>query len=338
MNKKIKISVIGVTGYTGLELLRMAAAHPFIEIAHLVSRQEQPVALATLAPHLASLIDHDVQNVPLDTVAKDSDVVFLALPHTASQDIVKQLYDKVRIIDLGADFRLSDAQTYKTYYGEDHKVPALLEQSVYGLPEMNKDTIRNAALVANPGCYALLLQLIALPFAGDIKTMSVMAVTGSSGFGKTPNDLSHHPLYNDNMQSYKINTHRHIPEIIRTAQIDETQLNIVPTLGPFTRGIFATAFIETQNTPDDRDIDAICDTTYADAPYVRHQPVINIANIAGSNFCDLHYRHGQQNQIIAQGALDNLTKGSSGNAVQCMNIMFGLDETTGLHAIAPSFP
>jgi len=334
MKSKIKISIIGVTGYTGLELLRLAISHPSIEIVHLVSRQDEPVPLCDLYPAFKGMLDtHMVGNVPLETVAADSDVVFLALPHTASQPVAQQLFGKTRIIDLGADFRLSDTKTYEAYYGSPHSAPDLLAKSVYGFPEHNKDSIKNAELVANPGCYALLIQLILLPFAGHINNVSVTAVTGSTGFGKTPNDLSHHPVHHDNMQSYKINTHRHTPEITRTAKITEDQLNIVPTLGPFARGIFATAFIDANSN-----IDAIRNTYGQETPFVRMQDTVTLSNIIGSNYCDLHYQSGHQNHIIAQGALDNLTKGSSGNAIQCMNIMFGLNETLGLDKAPPLFP
>ena len=332
MKNKIRISVIGVTGYTGLELLRLTVAHPNVEIVHLVSRQEEPVDICDLYPNFKNLLDQKVTSVPYDQVAKDSDVVFLALPHTASQPVVKELYGKTRIIDLGADFRLSDAETYAHYYGSEHSCPDILKKSVYGYPEHWRDQITSADLIANPGCYALLIQLMLKPFAGHIDTASVMAVTGSTGFGKTENPLSHHPVYHDNVQSYKINSHRHTPEIVRTAEIQEDQLNIVPTLGPFARGIFATAFIETNS-----DIDSM-DDKYSNEPFVRIQQTVNITNIVGSNFCDLSYTKGRQGQIVAQGALDNLTKGSSGNALQCMNIMFGLPEDTGLKHIAPLYP
>lgn len=334
MNTKIKVSIIGITGYTGLELLRVLQAHPQTELVHLVARQDDPVTLSSIAPQYKGLLDVDVTNTDPLTVAKDSDVVFLCLPHTASQSIVEKIIGTTKIIDLGADFRLSDADDYKAYYGSDHSCPQIMSQFTYGLPELTRDKIAKSDNVANPGCYALLIQLMLLPYAGHISSASVMAVTGSSGFGKTPNDLSHHPVHHDNMQSYKINTHRHTPEIIRTAQIKASDLNIVPTLGPFSRGIFATAFVQTgkdlteQNSPE---------TIYQDHPFTRLQDTVSIANVAASNYCDLNYRSGNQGCVIVQGAIDNLTRGSSGNAVQCMNLMFGLDETAGLDRLAPIF-
>ncbi|MCD8562595.1 MAG: N-acetyl-gamma-glutamyl-phosphate reductase [Alphaproteobacteria bacterium] len=333
MSKPLKASIVGVTGYTGLELLRILLAHPHVEIAYLTSRQHENDPVGSVYPHLAGY-DLAISNTDLETVAKDSDVVFLCLPHKTSQETVASLYGKTKIIDLSADFRLDDPAVYERTYGLKHEYPEILKEAIYGAPEWNKDKIAKADLVANPGCFALLSQILLYPFAGHIKSADIFAVTGSSGAGKSPVEGTHHPVRNHNLKSYNINKHRHIPEIIRTAQMDENQLNFVPSSGPFTRGIFAQAFITPERTVS---LD-VAEKAYAHAPFVRLQNEVALANVTGSNFVDISYTQGQDGRIIAQGVLDNLVKGAAGCAVQNMNIMFGLEETLGLKTLSPLYP
>ncbi len=326
-----RISIIGITGYTGLELLRLLNAHPQVDIVHVTSRAYENTPIGEIYPHLAHM-DLTVSNPSLSAVAADSDVVFLCLPHKTAQDTVAALHGKVKIIDLSADFRLDDVATYERYYNVPHIHPELLKSSVYGLPEIvGGHKIEHAKIVANPGCFALLSQMMLYPFAGSIKRADIMAVTGSSGAGKSATDGTHHPVRSHNMKSYNINKHRHIPEICRTAQITEEQLNFVPTSGCFTRGIFATAFIETNNNVD-------ITNPYNNAPFVRVMESVALANIIGSNFCDLSFKQVNNTQYIVQGAIDNLVKGAGGAAVQNMNLMCGYDETAGLMNLSPLYP
>ena len=322
----LKASIIGVTGYTGLEQLRLLMAHPDVEIAYLTSRQHDNEPIGSVFPHLAHL-DYKITNTDHTEVGKNSDVVFLALPHKTAQDVVADLHGKVKVIDLSADYRLDDAETYARYYVE-HKHPELLQDVPYGLPEVNRDAIKTALSVANPGCFALLTQLILYPFAGSIDHADIMAITGSSGAGKTSSEGTHHPVRSHNLKSYSINTHRHVPEITRTAQISETQLNFVPTSGPFTRGIFATAFVKT---------DADYKDVYLNEPFVRVMDRVALANVVGSNFCDLSFQKVEDGFVV-QGAIDNLVKGAAGCAVQNMNLMLGLDETMGLMNLGAVYP
>lgn len=332
MSKGLKASIVGVTGYTGLELLRLLLAHPKVEIAYLTSRKFENEAIGNVYPHLMGY-DLRITNTDLDTVAKDSDVVFLCLPHKTSQETVATLYGKTKIIDLSADFRLDDTATYERYYGLPHAYPDLLKKAVYGAPEWNKNDIAKADLVANPGCFALLSQIMLYPFAGNIESVDIFAITGSSGAGKSPGDGTHHPIRSHNIKSYNINKHRHIPEILRTAKMPEDKLNFVPTSGPFTRGIFAQAFITTKKPH------TVCaGDVYKDTPFIRVQNEVALANIVGSNFVDLSYTQGQDGRIIAQGAFDNIVKGAGGTAVQNMNIMFGFEETLGLKTLSPIYP
>jgi N-acetyl-gamma-glutamyl-phosphate reductase len=327
----IRASIIGITGYTGLEQLRMLLAHPQVEIAYLTSRTHDNVPIGEVYPHLSHL-DLKVTNTDHAEVAKNSDVVFLALPHKTAQDVVAELHGKVKLIDHSADYRLGDLATYEKFYGP-HTHPELLSEVVYGAVEINREKIKKAQTVANPGCFALLGQLMLLPFAGAIEHADVMAITGSSGSGKTPGEGTHHPVRNHNVKSYNINAHRHIPEIIRTSKIKAEQLNFVPTSGPFTRGIFATAFVQTKNAKV-----KCAGDLYQDHPFVRVMESVALANIVGSNYCDLSYQKISDTNYIVQGALDNVTKGAAGNATQVMNLMFGLDEKIGLSTLAPVYP
>lgn len=328
----IKASIIGVTGYTGLEQLRMLLAHPEVAIACLTSRQHENVPIGEIYPHLSHL-DLTVTNTDPAEVARQSDVVFLALPHKTAQDVVAELHGKVKLIDHSADYRLDDLPTYEKFYGV-HTHPELFKSVVYGIVELNREKIRVASTVANPGCFSLLSQLMLLPFAGEIEHVDVMAITGSSGAGRSPVEGTHHPVRNHNIKSYGVNSHRHIPEITRTAKIREDQINFVPTSGPFARGIFATAFVRLKKPQNPETPGA----TFAGHPFIRLQDEVALANIVGSNFCDLSYKRVSDTNYIVQGALDNLTKGAAGNAMQVMNLMFGLEETAGLDRLAPMYP
>lgn len=332
MPKKLRASIIGVTGYTGLELLRVLLAHPSAEIVYLTSRQHEDAAIGDVYPHLSGY-DFRITNTDAEKVAEDSDVVFLCLPHKTAQDTVAQLYGKTKIIDLSADYRLEDADIYERYYGLPHAYPELLGKAVYGAPEFHRADIAKADLVANPGCFALLCQLLLYPFKDNIQHVDIMAITGSSGSGKSASDGTHHPVRDHNMKSYNVNMHRHTPEITRTAGITAQQMNFVPTSGPFVRGIFAQAFVTLKDNAD------ICAADlYAPEPFVRVGDSVALANIVGSNYADLSFHQGHDGRILAQGALDNLVKGAAGCAVQNMNIMFGLDETAGLKILGPLYP
>lgn len=334
LKKKIKASIIGITGYTGLEVLRLLLAHPHVEIVHLTSRQHEDTPIGEVYPHLSHL-DLSVSNTDHKQVGKDSDVVFLGLPHKTAQDVVADLHGKVKVIDLSADYRLDDVETYEKYY-TTHNHPELLQEVVYGAPEIvGKDAIKKASTVANPGCFALLGQLMLFPFKGLIEEAEIVAITGSSGSGKSASDGTHHPVRSHNMQSYNVNAHRHIPEITRAAEIEEDQLNFVPTSGPFVRGIFAQGFVKLKADVSPKDL---AEQAYEDHQFIRIQDKVSLANIVGSNFVDLSFEKGSHKTILIQGAEDNLVKGAAGTAVQNMNLMFKLDEDTGMLELGPVYP
>jgi N-acetyl-gamma-glutamyl-phosphate reductase len=330
----IKVSIIGITGYTGMELLRLLNVHPHAQIVHATSRQHDGAPIGKVHSHLSHM-DLVVSNPDLETIAKDSDVVFLCLPHKTAQDTVAALYGKTKIIDLSADFRLDDVETYVKYYETPHNYPKLLDQAVYGAPEIVPHTdIASADIIANPGCFALLSEFLLYPFAGIIAHADIMAITGSSGSGYKAAQGTHHPVRSHNLKSYNINKHRHIPEICRAAKISEEQLNFVPSSGPFARGIFATAFVQ---TTENYNVEKFA-KLYEPNQFMRVCDTVELANIVGSNFCDVSIKKISENNYIVQGALDNLVKGASGCAVQNMNIMCGFDETEGLLCLSPVYP
>lgn len=328
----IKVSIIGVTGYTGGELLRLLLPRDDVEISFITSRRHENTPIGELFPRLSHRNDILVTNTSPEEAASKSDVVFLCLPHETTQEVVPDILGKTKIIDLSADFRLNDTSAYAKYYSGEHKYPEMLAEGrfVYGLPEFFAEEIKKADAVANPGCYAQLLQLLLYPYKGHIENVNITAISGMSGAGRAPVDPALFPPANHDMYSYKINQHRHRPEIMQNIGLTEDQLDFVPTVGPFMRGIFATAFIKTDRA-EPKDV-------YAGCPFIRIVDKVQIANIAGTNFVDLSFMHKEDSGVIVQGAFDNLLKGASGTAVQNMNLMFGLPETKDLDFSTPVYP
>jgi N-acetyl-gamma-glutamyl-phosphate reductase len=331
MSSKIKVSIIGVTGYTGTELLRCLLQHDHVELKYLVSRQHDGKPIGELFPRLSHIDGLNITNADHETVASESDVVFLCLPHKAAQDVAPTFLGKTKLIDFSADFRLGDAAMYERFYNTPHNHADLLNgRFVYGLPEIYRDDIAKADAVANPGCFALLVQILLLPFKNKMDGADVIAISGTSGGGRAARDPVDHPALSGNIRSYLINNHRHIPEILATTDLKEEQLNFAPTVGPFLRGIFANGFIHSNQKPDL--------SIFEGHPFVRLVEKTELTNVVSTNFVDLSYTQGKNGQYIAQGALDNLIRGASGTAVQNMNIMFGLEETEGLDFNTAIYP
>ena len=331
MTDTIKISVIGATGYTGSEILRLALHHPGVEIAYLTSRQHEKTPVADIFPRLQHIDDVFVTNTPYARVAEESDVVFLCLPHVASQEVIDTFIGKAKVIDMSADFRLDDPVVFEDYYGTPHLKPEMLDgRFVYGLPELNRDALRGADLVANPGCNALLVQMMLLPFAGRIDHADVSLFTGTTGGGRSPRDPIDHPALSGNVRSYQVNCHRHTPEILRTAKLETEKFNFTPTVGPYLRGIFATAFVTTGAEPDL--------SAFETAPFARVCETVEMNNVVSTNYCDLSFTQGRDGIVIVQGAIDNLLRGAAGTAVQNMNLMVGFDEAAGLDLATPVWP
>lgn len=338
MSKKITVSIIGATGYTGIELLKILVNHPKVSIKYLISGSQNGQKISDIYPHLAGICDITLTNTDYTKVAHESDVVFLATPNFEAQKIVPQIIDLTNIIDLSGDFRIQNKELYEKYYGTNHEAQKELKKFIYGLPEIIKTAgpknTEHFSAIANPGCFAITAQLALLPLKNLIKKADIVAITGSSGSGKTPSETTHHPIRNHNLKSYKIGTHQHIPEILQTINLKEDQINLVPTSGPITRGIHLTAFVELKKNVDAK---KLFSKTYAKAYFVRLKETVALAEVVGSNFCDISIQQNGKNLII-QAAIDNLIKGAAGTAVQNFNIMNNLDEKTGLTHLIPLYP
>lgn len=336
---KINISIIGATGYTGLELIRLLIGHPHIKLKYLVSKNHTGEQISNIYPHLKGVCDIKLTDIDLKTVAKESDLVFLTLPNFESQKIMPKLIGKTKIIDFSGDFRIKDIKLYEKYYKKSHKSQDSINQFIYGLPEAQKGIIETSDNIANPGCFAIASQLALLPLKNLIKHVDIFVITGSSGSGKTAKENTHHPVRDHNIKSYKIGSHQHIPEIIQTLGLSESDINFVPTSGPFTRGIHLTAFADLKKKKkiNQSDVSTLFKKIYRDSPFIRLKPGVELASVVGSNFCDISIQIINQ-KIVIQAVIDNLIKGAAGNAIQNMNLMFGFDESAGLNIFSPIYP
>lgn len=334
----IRVGVIGASGYTGAELLRLCAGHPDLSVAWATADTHAGAAVGALYPSLAPAYGSTTFVAYDEGLARDVDLVFLALPHGASQAVVPDLLaGGVRVVDLAADFRLTDAAAYERWYGDAHRCPELLGRLAYGLPELNRDAIAKADGVAAAGCYptAAGLALAPLVAAGVIEPHRVIvdAASGVSGAGRTLKHGTHFGTANEDFVAYGLLDHRHTPEIEQTVG---AQVLFTPHLAPMTRGILATCYARpTGAVPATADVLAVLAEAYAGEPFV----VVSATSPStkatwGSNAVHLTARADPRTGwVVVLSALDNLVKGASGQAVQCANILLGLPETTGLSAI-----
>lgn len=340
---KIRVGIVGGTGYTGVELLRLLAGHPDVEIAVITSRQAAGEAVTGLFPNLRGVLELNFSR-PDDGSLEKCDVVFFATPHAAAMHQVPALLAAgVKVIDLSADFRIKDAALWAQWYGEPHAAPELLDEAVYGLPEVNRAQIAEARLIACAGCYPTAVQLGFLPLLeqGLIDPMHLIAdaKSGVSGAGRKANVGSLFAESADNFGAYAITGHRHLPEIeqgMRLAAAEGVGLTFVPHLTPMIRGIQASLYGQLKADPGD--LQALFEQRYASEPFVDVLPAgqsPQTRSVRGSNFCRLSVvRPGDGDTVIVFSVIDNLVKGASGQAVQCFNLMAGLAESTGLEQIA----
>ncbi len=339
----IKAGIVGGTGYTGVELLRLLAPHPMVELTVITSRGERGIRVSELFPNLRGRVDLTFVE-PDDAVLKACDVVFFATPNgTAMNSALTLLEAGVKVIDLAADFRLRRVEDWERWYGMPHACPELLAEAVYGLPEVNRETIRAARLVANPGCYPTAVQLGFLPLleAGIIDRSSLIAdaKSGVSGAGRKAEVGILLAEAGDNFKAYNVPAHRHLPEIRQGLTVvagGPVDLVFVPHLTPMIRGIHATLYA-TLIEPD-ADLQALFERCYASEPFVDVLPPKShpeTRGVRGANQCRLAVHRPQQGKtVVVLSVIDNLVKGAAGQAVQNMNLMFGLPETTGLDGIA----
>ncbi len=339
----IKAGIVGGTGYTGVELLRLLAAHPDVELAVITSRGEKGFPVSALFPNLRGRVNLAFVE-PDDTVLTGCDVVFFATPNgTAMRSAPALLAAGVKVIDLAADFRLRHVEDWERWYGMPHACPDLLAEAVYGLPEVNRAAIRSARLVANPGCYPTAVQLGFLPLleAGVVDPQSLIAdaKSGVSGAGRKAEVGILLAEAGDNFKAYNVSGHRHLPEIrqgLTVAAGGPLDLVFVPHLTPMIRGIHATLYA-TLTTPD-VDLQALFEQRYGSEPFVDVLPPKShpeTRSVRGANQCRLAVHRPQNGKtVVVLSVIDNLVKGAAGQAVQNMNLMFGLPEAAGLEGIA----
>ena len=334
---KLKVAIYGGSGYGGSELLRILLFHPNVELVFVTANEHAGKALGEVHRNLNGLTDLKFTTAP-DDPAKlaDLDCVFLALPHGQAMDVVPSLPANVKAIDLSGDFRLRDQKVFEEHYGRAHTAMKAQSEFVYGLTETNREAIRSARLIANPGCFATatLLGLAPLVASGLIKGRVIVdAKTGSSGSGAKAAANTHHPQRMNSFYAYKAFTHQHVPEIEQElANVGEWnhELIFMTHSLPVSRGIFSSIYVETKKELTEDQLRLLFADFYRDSFFVRlvkGSPDINW--VKTTNFCDLGFASRGQ-QVVIFSALDNLVKGAAGQAVQNMNLMFGLDETTGL--------
>jgi len=351
--KKIKASVIGSTGYAGKELTKILTRHPEVELMQLVSSSYAGKNISEVFPDFINILDKELIQLDAELIMRESDLVFTALPHTVSMDIVPELLKKkeIKVIDLSADYRLNDMSIYKEWYKKEHNDASkkLITQSVYGLPELYFNEIKNASLVANPGCYPTSVILGIAPLLQnhivEPEGIIIDAKSGVSGAGRKLSLGLHFAECNESFKAYKVLKHNHIPEIeqelsaIYSAENNQNQqveikVSFTPHLIPLNRGILSTCYLNLRHIKNEMEIMGIYQKFYRKAPFVRIFTPPNLPEtrfVTDTNYCDIGIAIDKRvGKIKVVSVIDNLIKGAAGQAVQNMNIMFGLTETCGL--------
>ena len=345
----IKAGIIGATGYAGAEIVRLLMGHPGAEIKWYGSRSYIDQRYADIYRNMFQIVEDVCKDDNLDKLAEEVDVIFTATPQGFCASVInEEILSKVKVIDLSADFRMRDVKTYEKWYGIEHKSPEYLKEAVYGLCEINREDIKKARLVANPGCYTTcsILSLYPLVKEGliDPSTIIIDAKSGTSGAGRGAKIDNLFCEVNENMKAYGVATHRHTPEIeeqLGYAAGEEMILNFTPHLVPMNRGILVTAYASLKGKMSYETVKAAYDKYYAKEKFVRvldKDVCPQTKWVEGSNYVDVNFKiDGRTGRIIVMGALDNLVKGAAGQAVQNMNLVFGLEESAGLDLV-PMFP
>ena len=345
----IKVGIIGATGYAGSELVRILLGHKDVEIKWYGSRSYIDKKYASIYQNFFQLVDANCMDDNMEVLADQVDVIFTATPQGLCASLVnEEILSKVKIIDLSADFRIKDVKVYEEWYKLEHKSPQFIEEAVYGLCEINREDVKKARLVANPGCYTTRSILTCYPLVKegiiDPNTIIVDAKSGTSGAGRGAKVDNLFCEVNENMKAYGVATHRHTPEIeeqLGYACGEKITINFTPHLVPMNRGILATAYASLKKDVTYEEVKAIYDKYYADEKFVRvlEKDVCPQTKwVEGSNYVDVNFKiDPRTNRIIMMGAIDNLVKGAAGQAVQNMNLMFGLKESEGLELV-PMFP
>ncbi len=345
MTKEFRIAIAGASGYAGAELVRLAAAHPCFTITAVTSEKSAGQLISSVFPSLKGVVEHRFEALEPERLAERADAIFLALPHTKSQDAVAVCIKAGKlVVDLSADYRLKDVGTYETWYQTSHAHPQLLQEAVYGLPELHRAAIAKAKLVASPGCYptAAVLQLAPLFAKGLVQpeTIVIDAKSGVSGAGRSPALPYHFPEAHESLEPYKIGQHRHTPEIEQELsgvmdKAGSVTVTFTPHLVPMNRGILSTAYCKLTTPVDLVDLRNLYRDFYKGERFIRfyEDGVPNPRYIKGTNYCDIGvYTDVRTGRVVTVAAVDNLVKGAAGQAIQAMNLMLGIAEDTGLTA------
>jgi len=347
--KMIRVGIIGSTGYAGGELVRLLMNHKEAEIKWFGSRSYVDKKYADVYQNFFQIVDDKCMDDNMEALANEVDVIFTATPQGLCASLVNEdILNKVKIVDLSADFRIKDVATYEKWYGIEHKSPQFIEEAVYGLCEINREDIKKARLIANPGCYPTCSFISIYPLAKegliDMSTVIIDAKSGTSGAGRGAKVDNLYCEVNENIKAYGVASHRHTPEIeeqLSYASGEEVLLNFTPHLVPMNRGILITAYATLKKDVTYEEIKAVYDKYYANEKFVRvlEKDVCPQTKwVEGSNYVDVNFKiDPRTKRIIMMGAMDNLVKGAAGQAVQNMNLMFGLKESEGLELI-PMFP
>jgi N-acetyl-gamma-glutamyl-phosphate reductase len=342
----MKAGVVGASGYTGIELVRILLNHPDIELEYISSESFAGQKLSDIYPHLGMNFDKELEMFNCNEALNRCEVLFLALPHGYSSGVAAEGYKKGKlIIDLGADFRLKKIESYLQWYKTEHQAPELLGNAVYGLPELYKESIKGAKIIANPGCYPTSAILALAPLLShnliDFKGIIIDSKSGVSGAGRKASEKTHFNSVADSIAPYSVAEHRHTPEIEQELSLvagEEVTVTFTPQLAPINRGILSNCYATLKTKIDDSELRAIYKEYYADAPFISILPPGRWPHtkwVAGSNNCFLNFKIDYRNdRVVVTSVIDNLIKGASGQAVQNMNIALGIEETKGLNRIS----
>lgn len=342
----VKIGICGGSGYTGSELLRILSGHPHVEITVVTSEKSAGRSISEVFPHLHKYSNLIYEPLNKEEIVNKAEIFFMALPHGASQEAVNFfLKTGKKVIDLSADFRLKDPKIYENWYKIPHSFPEILNDAVYGLPELYREKIKKASLIANPGCYPTSVILGLYPAIKDalIDTDSIVidSKSGTSGAGRKGEISFSYCEVNEGFKAYGIAVHRHTPEIEQELSIiaeKKVVVNFTPHLVPMDRGILSTMYARLIEKMDTKDVLSIYKKFYSDEPFInilQEGTYPNTKNVRGSNYCDIGIKVDKRtNTLIVISCIDNLVKGASGQAVQNMNIMMGFEETTALNSLA----
>jgi N-acetyl-gamma-glutamyl-phosphate reductase len=344
MTARVKVAVFGASGYTGLELMRILARHPGVELTYLTSREYQGRPVAEVFPALADIVKLSFVAPDPSATASAAEVVFLAVPHKTAMEVVPPLLSAgLRVVDLSADFRFQDQAVYEAWY-QPHSAPELLEEAVYGLPELHRKKLRTARLVGNPGCYptCVILGLAPLVKGRLVHPDSLIAdcKSGVTGAGRGASLATSYCEVTDSLKAYKVGDHRHAPEMEQELSLlsgKPAKITFTPHLVPMSRGILGTLYAQLVKPLTDAEIRKVYRAFYRGQPFVRLMPPgtwPSTQQVRGSNYCDLGFKVDQERgRVIVVSVIDNLTRGASGLAVHNFNLMMGFPETMGLDLV-----